>query len=47
MCCKDTDQRRLHELEKRAQKLAREGKTLPEEEKRELENLRNGCGGQK
>jgi len=47
MCHKNCDERRLRVLEQKAARLSREGKTLPEEEARELENLRNGCGGRK
>lgn len=44
MCQKDCDERRLRFLEQKAAKLLSQGKSLPEEEARELQNLRNGCG---
>jgi hypothetical protein len=47
MCEKGCDERRLRFLEKKLVKLSRQGKKLSDEEARELENLRNGCGGKK
>lgn len=42
MCAKDENARRLRFLEQKLARLQKEGKELPPEEQRELENLRNG-----
>ncbi|MCX6726556.1 MAG: hypothetical protein NTY75_01925 [Candidatus Shapirobacteria bacterium] len=47
MCCKSKQKRRIRDLEKKQASLAKKQKKLSDEEERELENLRNDCGGGK
>jgi hypothetical protein len=47
MCCKNASERRVIELERKAKKLALNGKDLSQDEERELHNLRIRCFGAK
>lgn len=45
MCSKDSDSRRLSDLEKKEKDLQSRGKHLPQEEQDELQTLRVVCKG--